>query len=248
MLSRLSRRLFSELYRVMAIFISRFYVGRLLMWYRSQCSSGCRPGPRSGIGTLCGLGRPCLSYQGANQVSRMAGFIVAEEYLSRAVDILVTAGLPRCTCVDVCHTSDPYFRNHAPTHFIVDQYNIIFLATSDMVLGDSNPFDLAYLVRYVPLTQKGTRSFPVDHRPDGSRHATGAAVTEYQTVRFLDPRSLAMLHLYLRRGSAGTSRDGIGLTWDSVLALVAFDIDQDNQLVHSIRDEQLRADYVFLKG
>lgn len=171
---------------------------------------------------------------------QMTGFIIPVGELQRAVKLLTEAGLPQCTCKTMHHASDPRLENTVAAHFPVGSSSM-FLCTNDMVFDlipltpdHPNPLNLVFTTQQIQMVLESASS-----------PAAGIYEAGWHAVSFLDLRSIAVLHLYLARSrkQKEINRRGIGLTWHTILYFIVGYMDLDNQLVLSIQDKQLQADY-----
>ena len=143
----------------------------------------------------------------------------------------------------------PSFDNDVPAHFS-NGWDYVFLATADMVfdtvpLSDDhpNPLDLSFVMRRVALKVQGQYAHPIScEEPIPS----GEELLQHHNVRFLDPRSLAILHTFLLKNQREEkiTRLGIGMTWRAVLNLVSADMDHNGDLIPTIKDQEIRHYYI----
>jgi hypothetical protein len=163
---------------------------------------------------------------------------------------MVGAGMKQCHCTqNVNHLTHPSYDNDLPAHFS-NGWDYVFLATADMVfdtvpLSDDhpNPLDLSFVTRRVALKVQGQYAHPTScEEPIPSEEE----VLQHYNVRFLDPRSLAILHTFLLKNQKEEkiTRLGIGMTWRAVLNLVSADMDHNGDLIPTIKDEEIRHYYI----
>lgn len=163
---------------------------------------------------------------------------------------MVAAGMKQCHCTqNVNHLTHPSFDNDVPAHFS-NGWDYVFLATADMVfdtvpLSDDhpNPLDLSFVMRRVALKVQGQYAHPIScEEPIPS----GEELLQHHNVRFLDPRSLAILHTFLLKNQREEkiTRLGIGMTWRAVLNLVSADMDHNGDLIPTIKDKEIRHYYI----
>jgi len=163
-----------------------------------------------------------LQYYGANQIILIAGFLIPQDELSRAIELMVAAGMNQCHCTqNVNHLTHPFFDNDVPAHFL-NGLDYVFLATTDMVfdtvpLTDKypNPLDLSFVTRRVALKAHRQYAHPTSCEEP---IPAGEEFLQYYHVRFLDPRSLAILHTFLFKNEMEEkiTRLGIGMSWRAI--------------------------------
>jgi hypothetical protein len=163
---------------------------------------------------------------------------------------MVAAGMNQCHCTqNVNHLTHPSFDNDVLAHFS-NGWDYVFLATTDMVLDTvplsedhPNPLDLSFVTRRVALKLQRQYAHPTSCEEPIS---SGEEVLQHHNVRFLDPRSLAILHTFLLKNQKEEkiTRSGIGMSWRAVLNLVSADMDHNGDLISTIKVNEIRRYYI----
>ncbi|GJJ08894.1 hypothetical protein Clacol_003114 [Clathrus columnatus] len=196
-----------------------------------------------------------LRYYGADQIIRMVAILIPDEKLTKATQVLVDSGLEHCKCTNVIqHFSHPAYGNDLPAHFCFAN-GLVYLCTTSMLLdqiplreGDTNPLDLHIVERVVPLLP-GKVVGPMIDSSALKNQSGDAESIDFQTVRFLDPRSITIVYLYMERllHEGKITRSGIGMPWTAVVSIMAYHIDLDNQILASITNKVLHDDFLQCK-